>query len=101
MLCAPEQDLRGGVTTQQERLAKEARAVEISDHGGDSACWAHLLCPECGAISSEGHHRGCESEQVRVSNGSVAMDQALTASMSTDRMVTSATQRPGYVCTRF
>jgi hypothetical protein len=72
MLCAPEQDLRGGVTTQQERLAKEARAAEISDHGGDSACWAHLLCPECGAISSEGDHRGCESEQVRVSNGSVA-----------------------------
>lgn len=28
--------------------------------GGDSACWAHLVCPECGAVlePSEGHGRG-------------------------------------------
>jgi hypothetical protein len=27
--------------------------------GGEAACWAHLVCPECGAITSEGHQKGC------------------------------------------
>ena len=27
---------------------------------GDPACWAGLLCPECGAIVDRGYHRsGC------------------------------------------
>ena len=25
------------------------------EEGGDPVCWAHLVCPDCGAISSEGH----------------------------------------------
>jgi hypothetical protein len=29
------------------------------DAGGEAACWAHLVCPECGAITSEGHRDGC------------------------------------------
>jgi hypothetical protein len=29
------------------------------DEGGDSACWAHLVCPECGVLESDGHHAGC------------------------------------------
>lgn len=28
----------------------------LSDEGGDSACWAHLLCPECGTVLDEGPH---------------------------------------------
>ncbi len=56
-------------------VAQDAHAAESADHGGDSACWAHLVCPECGALSSEGHHEGCESEQIGLSDGSVLVDQ--------------------------
>jgi len=30
-----------------------------SDRGGEAVCWAHLVCPECGAMQSEGHRPGC------------------------------------------
>jgi len=33
-------------------------SVVIAD-GGDSACWSHLVCPDCGALENEGHHAGC------------------------------------------
>lgn len=30
------------------------------EDGGDAACWAHLLCPECGAVLDGGEHAdGC------------------------------------------
>jgi tellurite resistance-related uncharacterized protein len=30
------------------------------EEGGDPACWAGLLCPECGAVENQGWHRpGC------------------------------------------
>ena len=29
------------------------------DEGGEAACYAHLVCEECGAVTSEGHRGGC------------------------------------------
>jgi hypothetical protein len=32
------------------------------DQGGESACYVHLLCPECGAVLDGNEHvRGCTS----------------------------------------
>jgi hypothetical protein len=36
-------------------LDDEAEETE----GGDPVCWAHLVCDECGAITSEGHRAAC------------------------------------------
>jgi uncharacterized protein YeaO (DUF488 family) len=34
---------------------------EEEEQGGDQACWAHLVCPDCGAVVSEGHAPGCQA----------------------------------------
>jgi uncharacterized protein YeaO (DUF488 family) len=39
-------------------LASEAAAA---GEAGDAACWAHLVCPDCGAVVSEGHREGCQA----------------------------------------
>jgi hypothetical protein len=59
-------------------LAAAAQATDTAPRaadGGDSACWAHLVCPECGAISSDGHHQGCESEPITRSTRGVEIDR--------------------------
>jgi tellurite resistance-related uncharacterized protein len=34
--------------------------LAASDEGGDPACWAGLVCAECGAVTAGGYHRpGC------------------------------------------
>jgi hypothetical protein len=34
---------------------------EPSDAGGESACFAHLVCPDCGIVVGDApHRRGCE-----------------------------------------
>ncbi len=32
-----------------------------ASEAGEPACYAHLVCPECGAVTSEGHREGCGS----------------------------------------
>ena len=36
-----------------------AAELEETWEGGDPACWACLVCEECGAVVSEGHRTGC------------------------------------------
>jgi uncharacterized protein YeaO (DUF488 family) len=46
--------------SQAEVLAQVLRRDVAPDEGGDAACWAHQVCPECGAMESEGHRAGCK-----------------------------------------
>jgi hypothetical protein len=48
----PSDDAAGPESTGQPASLEPA--------GGEAACWAHLVCPECGAITSEGHQKGCQ-----------------------------------------
>jgi uncharacterized protein YeaO (DUF488 family) len=40
------------------RLLREAAIPE--NEGGEAACFAHLVCPECGVVTTEGHRPGCD-----------------------------------------
>lgn len=31
----------------------------LPEEGGEPACYAHLVCPECGSVVTEGHRPGC------------------------------------------
>jgi len=37
--------------------------------GGEAACYAHLVCPDCGAVVSEGHAPGCEAGRSLLPHG--------------------------------
>ena len=34
---------------------------EPEPEGGEAACYAHLVCPDCGAVVTEGHAPGCRA----------------------------------------
>jgi hypothetical protein len=38
---------------------EDVKPGDTAPAGGDPACWAHLLCPACGAMTNEGHRPGC------------------------------------------
>lgn len=52
---APEPAPAERVTRLVTPLDDEAEETE----GGDPVCWAHLVCDECGAITTEGHRAAC------------------------------------------
>ena len=54
---------RGDDSAGQAEGAGQAASSE--SQGGEAACWAHLACPECGAMTSEGHRQGCISATPR------------------------------------
>ncbi|MHB1534346.1 MAG: DUF3565 domain-containing protein [Acidimicrobiales bacterium] len=41
----------------KEDVGSEPVASRSPDEGGDPACWAALLCPECGAVLDGGPHK--------------------------------------------
>ncbi len=45
--------------SQAAVLAQLLRQDAEPGDGGDPACYAHLVCPECGAVVTEGHAAGC------------------------------------------
>jgi uncharacterized protein YeaO (DUF488 family) len=46
--------------SQAAVLGQLLRSATSSQTGaGDAACFAHLICPECGAVASESHNPGC------------------------------------------
>ena len=65
------------MTGDEPRAAKPEEAAEAADlreaaemtAGGDPACWAGLVCQECGAVISEGHRSGCSQAEQPVLGG--------------------------------
>jgi hypothetical protein len=41
------------------RLVAPLADADEEELGGDPVCWAHLVCEECGAITTEGHRDWC------------------------------------------
>jgi hypothetical protein len=42
-----------------EMLGGQADACGDEEQGGEPACFANLVCPECGWVTTEGHAAGC------------------------------------------
>ena len=49
------------VDISQAAVLAELIRAEDNDEGGDPACWASLVCSQCGAVVSEGHREDCPS----------------------------------------
>ena len=51
--------------TSPELVTREALPSADPTTGGETACWAHLVCTECGAMLSEGHRQDCGLSQAK------------------------------------
>ena len=47
------------VELSQAAVLAQVLRQPVEDEGGEAACWAHLVCPECGSVETEGHRPGC------------------------------------------
>ncbi|MGH8962276.1 MAG: hypothetical protein ACRDWT_13990 [Jatrophihabitantaceae bacterium] len=44
-----------------EREDRTDNRTSARDEGGDAACWAHRVCPECGRLNEAEHPVVCEN----------------------------------------
>jgi hypothetical protein len=59
-------DSREEATMDREHPVRDEPVADLADEeGGDPVCWAHLVCLECGAVTTEGHRPGCQSARDR------------------------------------
>jgi uncharacterized protein YeaO (DUF488 family) len=47
------------VDISQAAVLAQVLRQPLDDEGGEAACWANQVCPDCGAIETEGHRTGC------------------------------------------
>jgi hypothetical protein len=57
-LALPSCERVRGIMNETEESAEqpERMVIDVAQNGGDSACWAHLVCPVCGSMIEHGHH---------------------------------------------
>ena len=42
-------------------MGTDSEEEDVPESGGDPACWAGLLCQDCGRVLAEGHAPDCPS----------------------------------------
>jgi len=50
-----------GIPGTDRHAVTGGQAEDDEPAGGEPACWAHLVCPECGAMTGGEHRDGCGS----------------------------------------